>query len=142
MKATRNLFVYDHVNKTIIGTRSALKKAGIPGSDESKAFASMIRDYPHYEVMEKDVKKNPSKNSHKGLTMSLVKAYLEIQENADEVKEKLKRIENMAKEQKLKAFPLVKRWFIGMFENFDVETAQKEIADYWIEKAVEEPIAQ
>lgn len=29
-----------------------------------------------------------------------------------------------------------------MFENFDVETAQKEIADYWIEKAVEEPIAQ
>ena len=142
MKNIRNLFVYDHVNKAIIGTKSALKKAGIPGSDESKAFASMIRDYPHYKVVEKDVKKNPSKNSHKGLTMSLVKAYLEIQENADELKEKLKRIENMAKEQKLKAFPLVKRWFIGMFENFDVETAQKEIADYWIEKAVEEPIAQ
>lgn len=142
MNTSRCLFIYDHVNKTIIGTKSALKRAGIPGSDESKAFASMIRDYPHYEVVAKDVKKNPSKNSHKGLNMSLVRAYLEIQENASELKEKLKRIENMAKEQKLKAFPLVKRWFIGMFENFDVETAQKEIADYWIEKAVEEPIAQ
>lgn len=51
MKTTRCLFVYDHVKKTIVGTKSALKKAGIPNTPEFEQFASMIRNYPHYNVV-------------------------------------------------------------------------------------------
>ena len=81
MKTTRSLFVYNHVNKTIVASKASLKKAGRPNTAESDLLASMMREHPDYAVVEKEIKTNSAKNAYDGLTMDLMKAYIGIQKN-------------------------------------------------------------
>ena len=140
MKTTRSLFVFDHVKKSIVGTKNSLKKAGRPNTPESALLASMMKQHPNYSVVEKVVKANSTKNIYDGLTIPFMKAYLEIQDNAEEMLAIFNRVVDMATKQK-KKYPLTKSWFTGMYPNHDVKKAQEEIDAYWIAKAVEVPNA-
>ena len=138
MKTTRSLFVFDHVNKTIVASKSSLKKAGRPNTPEADLLASMMKQHPDYAVAEKEIKTNASKNAYDGLTMELMKAYIEIQSNANEMIETYNRVVEMATKQK-KKYPLTKSWFTSVYKNFDVKSAQEAIDAYWIAKAAGTP---
>lgn len=141
---TRSVFAYDHPNKTILGSKTSLKKAGRPNSPESVLLASMMKQYPDYTVKEKEVKKNSSKNVYDGLTMELMKAYIEIQDNSKEMLKIYDRVVEMATKQqknKKKKYPLTKSWFTSVYKNFDVKKAQEEIDAYWIAKAANPNVA-
>ena len=138
MKTTRSLFVFDHVKKSIVGTKNSLKKAGRPNTPESALLASMMREHPDYKVVEKEIKTNATKNAYDGLTMDLMKAYIGIQDNAKEMLDVYERVVAMAIKQH-KKYPLTKSWFVGVYKDFDVKKAQEEIDAYWIAKAVEVP---
>ena len=138
MKTTRSLFVFDHVKKSIVGTKNSLKKAGRPNTPESALLASMMREHPDYKVVEKEIKTNATKNAYDGLTMDLMKAYIGIHDNAKEMLDVYERVVAMAIKQH-KKYPLTKSWFVGVYKDFDVKKAQEEIDAYWIAKAVEVP---
>ena len=138
MKTTRSLFVFDHVKKSIVGTKNSLKKAGRPNTPESALLAFMMREHPDYKVVEKEIKTNATKNAYDGLTMDLMKAYIGIQDNAKEMLDVYERVVAMAIKQH-KKYPLTKSWFVGVYKDFDVKKAQEEIDAYWISKAVEAP---
>lgn len=138
MKTTRSLFVFDHVKKSIVGTKNSLKKASRPNTPESALLASMMREHPDYKVVEKEIKTNATKNAYDGLTMDLMKAYIGIQDNAKEMLDIYERVVAMAIKQH-KKYPLTKSWFVGVYKDFDVKKAQEEIDAYWIAKAVEVP---
>ena len=140
MKTTRSLFVYNHVNKTIVASKASLKKAGRPNTAESDLLASMMREHPDYAVVEKEIKTNSAKNAYDGLTMDLMKAYIGIQKNAKEMLEVYERVVEMAIKQQ-KKYPLTKSWFVGVYEDFDVKKAQKAIDDYMIAQAAAVPAA-
>ena len=135
MKTTRSLFVYDHINKTIVASKASLKKAGRPNTTESDLLASMMREHPNYTVVEKEIKTNASKNSYDGLTMDLMKSYIAIQGNAKEMREVYDRVVEMATKQK-KKYALTKSWFIGVYQDFDVKKAQEAIDKYLLAQAV------
>ena len=138
MKTTRSLFVFDHVNKTIVASKSSLKKAGRPNTPEADLLASMMKQHPDYAVVEKEVKTNSGKNTYDGLTMELMKAYIEIQSNAKEMLETYNRVVEMATKQK-KKYPLTKSWFVGVYTDFNVEDAQKKINAHLIAQAAAVP---
>ena len=138
MKTTRSLFVFDHVKKSIVGTKNSLKKAGRPNTPESALLAFMMREHPDYKVVEKEIKTNATKNAYDGLTMDLMKAYIGIHDNAKEMLDVYERVVAMAIKQH-KKYPLTKSWFVGVYKDFDVKKAQEEIDAYWIAKAVEVP---
>ena len=138
MKTTRSLFVYDHINKTIVASKSSLKKAGRPNTPESDLLASMMKQHPDYAVVEKEVKTNSSKNAYDGLTMELMKAYIEIQNDAEEMIQVYNRVVKMATEQH-KKYPLTKSWFVGVYKDFNVEDAQKKINAHMIAQAAAVP---
>ena len=140
MKTTRSLFVYDHINKTIVASKASLKKAGRPNTAESDLLASMMREHPDYKVVEKEIKTSATKNAYDGLTLDLMKAYIEIQENAAEMLEAYERVVKMATEQH-KKYPLTKSWFVGVYKDFDVQKAQKAINESLIKNAAGAPIA-
>ena len=98
MKTTRSLFVFDHVNKNIVASKSSLKKAGRPNTPEADLLASMMKQHPDYAVVEKEIKTNASKNAYDGLTMELMKSYIEIQSNAKEMLETYNRVVEMLKQ--------------------------------------------
>ena len=136
---TRFVFTYDHPNKTILGSKTSLKKAGRPNTPEAKQLTAMMKQHPNYAVKEKEIKKNSSKNAYDGLTMELMKAYIEIQDNSKEMLEIYDRVVEMATKQqknKRKKYPLTKSWFTSVYKNFDVKKAQEEIDAYRIAKAV------
>ena len=139
MKTTRSLFVYNHVNKTIVASKASLKKAGRPNTAESDLLAAMMREHPDYAVVEKEIKTNSAKNAYDGLTMDLMKAYIEIQNDAEEKIQVFNRVVKMATEQK-KKYPLTKSWFVGVYKDFNVEEAQKQIDAYLIAKAAGAPV--
>ena len=139
MKTTRSLFVYDHINKTIVASKASLKKAGRPNTAESDLLASMMKEHPDYKVVEKEIKTSATKNAYDGLTMDLMKAYIEIQDNAKEMLEVYERVVAMAIKQH-KKYPLTKSWFGGVYKNFNVEDAQKAINAHLIAQAAA-PIA-
>ena len=134
MKTTRSLFVYDHINKTIVASKASLKKAGRPNTAESDLLASMMREHPDYAVVEKEIKTNSAKNAYDGLTMDLMKAYIGIQENAKEMMDVYERVVAMAVKQH-KKYPLTKSWFVGVYKDFDVKKAQEAIDAYLIAQA-------
>ena len=138
MKTTRSLFVFDHVKKSIVGTKDSLNKAGSPNTPEAALLASMMREHPDYKVVEKEIKTNATKNAYDGLTMDLMKAYIGIQDNSKEMLDVYERVVAMAIKQH-KKYPLTKSWFVGVYKDFDVKKAQEEIDAYWIAKAVEVP---
>ena len=140
MKTTRSLFVYNHVNKTIVASKASLKKAGRPNTAESDLLASMMRAHPDYAVVEKEIKTNSAKNAYDGLTMDLMKAYIGIQKNAKEMLEVYERVVEMAIKQH-KKYPLTKSWFVGVYKDFDVKKAQEAIDAYLIAQAAAAPVA-
>ena len=140
MKTTRSLFVYNHVNKTIVASKASLKKAGRPNTAESDLLAAMMREHPDYAVVEKEIKTNSAKNAYDGLTMDLMKAYIGIQKNAKEMLEVYERVVEMAIKQH-KKYPLTKSWFVGVYKDFDVKKAQEAIDAYLIAQAAAAPVA-
>ena len=68
-----------------------------------------------------EIKKAEGKNTYKGLDKAFVEKYISIQINADDLNKQYAKASEMGK------FPLVRKWFLNTFKNFDMETAKAEI---------------
>ena len=117
----KNLFVVNFAENPIIATKTTLKKASVPNSPEYKALMKLMKQNPTFTVAEKEIKKAEGKNTYKGLDKAFVEKYISIQDNADDLNKQYAKAAEMGK------FPLVRKWFLNTFKNFDMETAKKEI---------------
>ena len=117
----KNLFAVNFAENTIIASKTTLKKASIPNSPEYKALMKLMKQNPTFTVAEKDIKEAIGKKTYKGLDKAFVEKYISIQTNADDLNKQYAKAAEMGK------FPLVRKWFLNTFENFDMETAKKEI---------------
>ena len=117
----KNLFTVNFAENTIIASKTTLKKASIPNSAEYKELMKLMKKHPTLTVVEKDIKKAEGKKTYKGLDKAFVEKYISIQTNADDLNKQYAKAAEMGK------FPLVRKWFLNTFENFDMETAKKEI---------------
>ena len=117
----KNLFAINFAENTIVASKTTLKKASIPNSPEYKALMKLMKQNPTLTVAEKEIKKAEGKKTYKGLNEAFIKQYISIQTNAKTLDEQYKKAAEMGK------FPLVRKWFLNTFKNFDMETAKKEI---------------
>ena len=60
-------FRFDFSNNTIVGSKTALKKAGNPASEEYKELMKMREVQPKFKIAVKEIKVNDGKRSYKGL---------------------------------------------------------------------------
>ena len=126
----KNLFAIDFANNTIVASKTTLKKASIPNSAEYKALMKLMKQNPTFTVAEKEIKKAEGKNTYKGLDKAFVEKYISIQDNADDLNKQYAKASEMGK------FPLVRKWFLNTFKDFDMAAAKEEI-----EKAILKEIA-
>ena len=117
----KNLFAIDFANNTIVASKTTLKKASIPNSAEYKALMKLMKQNPTFTVAEKEIKKAEGKNTYEGLNKAFIEKYISIQSNAADLKAQYEQAAKMGK------FPLVRKWFLNTFKNFDMETAKAEI---------------
>ena len=117
----KNLFAIDFANNAIVASKTTLKKASIPNSAEYKALMKLMKQNPTFTVTEKAIKEATGKKTYKGLDKAFVEKYISIQTNADDLNKQYAKASEMGK------FPLVRKWFLNTFKNFDMETAKAEI---------------
>lgn len=116
-------FRFDFPNNAIVGSKTAIKKAGNPASKEYEELKKMRKLQPDFQIVQKDVKKSPGKQSYKGLNRNFVEAYISIQSNADTLNKQYMEAQEMG------TFPLVRKWFLTTFKEFDMEEAKREIEE-------------
>ena len=117
----KTLFIVKHTEKTIIASKTTLKKAGIPNSPEYKELMKLMKANPTFTVAEKAIKKAEGKNNHAGLTNAFIKEYISIKENSAELTKQYEKAKEMGK------FPQIRKWFLDTFKNFNMAEAKKEI---------------
>ena len=119
----KSLFGVSFEEKTIIATKTTLKKASTPNSPEYKMLMKLMKQHPTYSVVQKDIKKSNNKKSYRGLNKELMEAYISIQKDKDTLKIQFENVHKMGN------FPLVRKWFLKTFEGFDVDEAREQIAE-------------
>lgn len=136
----KSVVKFDCLTNTLTIPESFYKKSQVYGSEECVQLKAMVADNPGCKI----AIEFSTKKTYKGLTLALIREYIEIKDERETLraemdavkKEALVGKENVSEKMADKlAFPLVKKWFLKKFVDFSVSRAEKEISDYKIEKA-------
>ena len=126
----KSLFTVDFANNAITASKTTLKKASIPNSPEYKELMKLMKKHPSLTIAEKEIKKAVGKETYEGLNKAFIEKYISIQTNAVDLKAQYEQAAKLGK------FPLVRKWFLNTFKDFDMAAAKEEI-----EKAILKEIA-
>ena len=123
--SSKNLFTFNHINKTIVGTEHHFNQAGIPNSTAYNALMAAMALQPTYSLAPiPSTKKVEKKQTYKGLDMTLMADYIRIA-GTEQVKVEF----NHMVEGKT-AYPTIKSWFLEEFKHFNVNQAKTMIAKH------------
>ena len=127
--SSKNLFTFNHIDKTIVGTEHHFNQAGIPDSTAYKALMAAMAMQPTYSLAPiPSTKKATKKQTYTGLNMELMAFHI-TQKGNEEAKAEFAHMV----EQKV-AYPTIKSWFLELYPNIEVAKtqramAQKDLAD-------------
>ena len=115
----KNTLKIDHVERIITMDRTFAKNAENTMSTEYAHLQSVRRDYPNYTVTRREIKKNPNKESWKGLTYEYMENYISTHEEGENRVLILKEFaeQRLISECHSKAhrYPVIKNWFLNKY---------------------------
>lgn len=118
--STKNLFVYDHINRTIVGKEHHFKQAGIPGSPAYNALMAVMAGQPTYTLAPIASQKKPTKKqTYKGLNMELMAFHIDQHANAEVKAEFTHMVETKV------AYPTIKSWFLELYPHIEIAKTQR-----------------
>ena len=120
----KNTLKVDFSKNLIIMDRTFAKMSEDTNSSEYAKLQSVRKDYPEFKVITRTIKRNPDKNTYKGLTYAYMERYILNSGNDEEVKEALseyRKLREIGECHKGKSYPVIKKWFLERYpeiENF------------------------
>ena len=135
-------FIVDFLNKKIIGTKASFDKASKGISPIYEELTKKVKAHPDFklEIKEQKKKSTHSKRTYDGMDYVFIETYIGIQKNAAQLMSEYHKVKNFAKESKISVYPIVKKWFLGVFDSdkkgFDMDIAKQEISDARLAAAV------
>lgn len=115
----KNVLKIDFAKKQIIMDRTFAKSSADTRSEEYAHLQNVRHDYPNFTVTTRSCKKNPNKESYKGLTYARMEDYIIRNEGKDTVLEVLKEFEDLLFiaecHSKSRRYPAIKRWFLARY---------------------------
>lgn len=118
------IFTYNFVNKTIVGTKSAINRANKGMKPEYGMLCEMLAEHPDFTVAEKQINHKADKKKYNGLTLPRMKEYIETQLNSKERLIEFAAIQKVAATKGAK-YPLTKKWFLAAFPEFKENNVSK-----------------
>ena len=94
-------------------------KASIFGTDEYNRLQQARRDYDKYGVERKTIKRNPKKESFKGLTYTFMEEYMDRYNVSAEIRQEYNNMRFDVKCHSIR-YPYIKKWFLKTFP--DIKT--------------------
>lgn len=113
----KNYFNYDFINKAIVGSSSAIKRANAGNGREYRELSRMLAEHPDFKVMPKEIKGNPEKKKYHGLTFDRMKEYILTQPDSENRVKVFEKVQEIA-EAKGAKYPLTKKWFLNTYPEY------------------------
>ena len=115
----KNVLKVDFIKSLIIMDRTFASLCVNTNSVEYARLQEVRRDYPNYKVITRTIKKNPDKETYKGLTYEYMEDYIlrhETDETALDVIKEFNELRNISKCHKQgKRYPTIKKWFLNKY---------------------------
>ena len=117
----KNTIKVDFLNNKIIIDKTFMKKASDARSDEYALLERTMGNHPTYPVVVREIKKNPKKESYKGLTYEYMRKYIDTVEQNEEtrlaVHAEMDRMILISQcHSQSKRYPIIKKWFLDRYE--------------------------
>lgn len=122
-KSKYNITV-DHSKKSIVIGKAFNKKQADINSEEYAKLCEVVQMFPEYEVVLKKIKKNPHKESYKGLTYGYMERYIAVKgtrvdrQEYDDMR--------LLADCHSKRFPVIKQWFLCKYPEVKEYGAKEE----------------
>lgn len=108
----------DHINKNIIISKAFAKASMSINSEEYKALLKVRNSYAEYSIIQREIKRNPQKESYRGLTYDYMEKYILTHDKSGEIMK-------MYQEMRLRAschsirYAHIKKWFLEIYPEID-----------------------
>ena len=138
---------FNHVAKEVIITKAFEKAANRVGSNEYNELVKIRRDFPDYTIRRKEIEKNTSKQTYRGLTVKEMKRFIATRSEKEvELFEKVCKIAD----SKQGKYAVIKKWFLDNYqkeydkeiENLKLAAELEEIAAAVEESEESEPVEE
>lgn len=110
----KNIIRIDHETRCIVMDRTFSKLSSDPRSEEYTLLQSTRKDYPGYYVMTRTIRRNPRKESYRGLTYTYMEQYIDSHENAEENRKAYEELRLAAACHSIR-YPTIKKWFLDTY---------------------------
>ena len=128
----KNTLRFDHDARCIVMDRTFYKNSSNIRFEEYAMLQRARQDYPTYTPVIKRIKRNPNKETYKGLTYAYMERYIESHDNADEIMAEYKEKRLISEcHGKARRYPAIKKWFLEQYpeiEQFGKEESSEESA--------------
>ena len=110
-----NVLKIDFTKKKIIMDRMFAKMVEDTSSDEYAQLQRVRQDYPNFKVVQKHIRKNPSKKTYSGLTYDYMEGYILAHGTTAIAKEFYRMREIAGCQGQAQRYPVIKSWFLDKF---------------------------
>lgn len=114
-----NFLRVDAVNRQLVMDKAFAKNAKIVGSAEYNMLQRARSDYDGYSVVTRHIKRNPNKESYKGLSYQYMEDYIMTHEDYETARALLDELDEMRLisqcHSKAFRYPAIKKWFFKRY---------------------------
>ena len=103
----------DFSKMTLTMTADFADKAYDPTTEEYAILTRLQKDFPRLRVVRKTHRSPKTANPAKGLTYERMEKYIDLHENADELRDLFQKVQSAGR-----GYPYVKAWFVKQFPNY------------------------
>ena len=122
MKGT--LFL-NHFERNIYISAPFARAAGSTSSEEYKLLVETKATHPDYKIVKREIKKNPHKESYRGLTYTYMDGYIATHDPTGEIWKEYTELRHRAACHSIR-YAHIKNWFLGVYPEIDDFATQKE----------------
>ena len=122
-----NRYEINYIENTITVTKKFLKEAGVIGSAAYTELAQVRRDYPDFQIVQREITKKQGKKSYRKLTYEHMADFISVQEeeNAPAVLAEFERVKLLSKVQ-AGQYAFVKTWFLNRYKDVFTQDVENE----------------
>jgi hypothetical protein len=123
----KNTLRFDHDARCIVMDRTFYKNSSNIRFEEYGMLQRARQDYPTYTPVIRRIKRNPNKETYKGLTYAYMELYIQNHEDAEAQMTKYKELRLISEcHGKARRYPAIKKWFLKQYPEIEQFGAEEQ----------------
>ena len=116
----KNTLRFDHDARCIVMDRTFYKNSSNIRFEEYSMLQRARQDYPTYTPVIKRIKRNPDKETYRGLTYAYMERYIESHANAEASMAEYRELRLISEcHCKARRYPKIKKWFLEKYPEIE-----------------------